>query len=139
MTPSLDRMGLSEKERATGARYYRRTDGFPHLGKNHHDEPRWGLAHSSPGDLLEAKKRCPPRVRPSITTGAGPSGAPRVAALFYSLMESAKLAEVEPRAYLGEARPARHLEPGHGDAAPRSQVAVQYTQLPRLLQGTAIG
>jgi hypothetical protein len=26
----------------------------------------------------------------------------RVAALFYSLIESAKLAEVEPRAYLGE-------------------------------------
>jgi hypothetical protein len=27
----------------------------------------------------------------------------RVAALFYSLIESAKLAEVEPRAYLGQA------------------------------------
>ncbi len=105
-------MGLSEKERATGALYYRRTDGFPHPGENRHYEPRWGLAHSSPGDLLDAKKRCPPRVRPRITTGAGPSGAPRVAALFYSLMESAKLAEVVPRAYLGEAARRALWNPG---------------------------
>jgi hypothetical protein len=30
-------------------------------------------------------------------------GVPRVAALLYSLIESAKLVGVEPRAYLGEA------------------------------------
>jgi hypothetical protein len=41
--------------------------------------------------------------RPS-TLAVRPTGAgTRVAALFYSLIESAKLAEVEPRPYLGQA------------------------------------
>ena len=42
----------------------------------------------------------------------------RVAALFYSLMESAKLARVEPREYLGEAVRRAIRSPG-GDARPR--------------------
>jgi transposase len=38
-----------------------------------------------------------------IITGAGAEQGTRVAALFYSLIESAKLCGVEPRAYLREA------------------------------------
>ena len=35
-----------------------------------------------------------------ITTARGPGGVPEVAALFYSLIESAKLSGVEPKRYL---------------------------------------
>ncbi len=57
------------------------------------------LAH---GDLL-AKARFS-RIRSERGT--------RVAALFYSLIESAKLAGVEPRAYLGEAARRAIRSPG---------------------------
>ncbi|MHC4611667.1 MAG: transposase domain-containing protein [Planctomycetota bacterium] len=44
--------------------------------------------------------------------GVGPRAGTRVAALLYSLMESAKLAGVEPRAYLGEAARQAIRNPG---------------------------
>ena len=47
----------------------------------------------------------------------------RVAALFYSLIESAKLAGVEPRAYLGEAARRAIRNPGDGHAPARPRVS----------------
>ncbi len=44
--------------------------------------------------------------------GSGSERGTRVAALFYSLIESAKLAGVEPRAYLGEAARRAIRNPG---------------------------
>jgi hypothetical protein len=49
------------------------------------------------------ESRCAGRVPREWRHGIGPRRATRVAALFYSLIESAKLCGVEPRAYLGEA------------------------------------
>ncbi len=56
----------------------------------------------------------------------------RVAALFCSLIESAKMCGVEPRAYLREATLRAVRNPGHGDPAPRSQVAVHSVPSPLL-------
>ncbi len=47
-----------------------------------------------------------------ITTGARSERGTRTAALFYSLIESAKLAGVEPCAYLGEASRRAIRNPG---------------------------
>ena len=56
-----------------------------------------------------------------------------MAAIFYSLIESAKLCGVEPRAYLREAAPRAIRSPGGRDARARSQVA----EITRTLTETA--
>ena len=63
---------------------------------------RPGIAHTGPGETQGGGcriRRKPKGFNDVLAARAGKRGLP----VFYSLIESAKLAGVEPRAYLGEA------------------------------------
>jgi hypothetical protein len=83
----------------------------------HQENSFWGLR-----ERLDLYLFRPPHQLPREPVGAGP----RVAALFYSLTEFAKLCGVEPRGYLREATLRAVRNPG---TVTRAQP--QVTQIPR--------
>ncbi len=80
----------------------RRTDGFPHVCKKRHDAPV-GRGAQRPRRSPRGQEARPATRASKNHYGSRSERGTRTAALFYSLIESAKLCGVEPRAYLREA------------------------------------